>query len=241
MTKIRKPKILFFDIESLPNQGFIWNTRDPVGQHMITKGEAILTIGYKWAGKKGAVLVSKRPYDDKEILREFLKIWADADYVVGHYSDKFDIKYLAYRLLLNGLPPLPDVKSIDTYKMAKRHFKFVSNRLDFIGKALKVGRKNPMSWSDWESCASGNAKAIEKMAKYNYQDVALLEKVFFAMLPHCHSTVLNHNLFSDSPDYVCPGCGSCRVQRRGRLINKTATKTRFQCQDCGQWSSIKER
>lgn len=87
----------------------------------------------------------------------------------------------------------------------------------------------------------GNAKAIEKMAKYNYQDVALLEKVFFAMLPHCHSTVLNHNLFSDSPDYVCPGCGSCRVQRRGRLINKTATKTRFQCQDCGQWSSIKER
>lgn len=235
-----KPKILFYDIESLPNKGYIWNTRDPVGIHMIQQPEAILTIGYKWAGKPGDVLVAKKPYQDKDILAEFLEIWAQADYVVGHYSDKFDQKYIAYRLLVNGLPPLPEVRAIDTYKLAKKHFKFTSNRLDYIGKLLGVGRKNPMSWADWENCAAGDLKAIKKMAKYNYQDVALLEKIFFTMLPHTPSCVLNHNLFTDQPAYVCPGCGSQHVQRRGTLINKTCTKIRLQCRACGQWSSIKK-
>lgn len=234
-----KPKILFFDIETLPNQGFIWNTRDPVGHHMISKFEAILTIGYKWAGKKGKVLIAKKPYDDKDILKEFLAILEEADYIIGHYSDKFDIKYIAYRLMINNLKPFPLVKSIDTYKMAKRHFKFVSNRLDFIGKSLGVGRKNPMSWTDWEQCAAGDKAAIHKMAKYNYQDVVLLENVFFAMLPHAPSCILNHNLFAKDPACLCSACGSAKIQFRGKIVNKTTIKRRFQCQDCGQWGSIK--
>jgi len=233
-----KLKILFYDIESLPNKGFIWNTRDPSGQHMITKDEAIMTIAYKWLGdKKGKVLVTKKPYSDKEILKEFAKVWAKADYVVGHYSDKFDQKYVAYRLLVNGLDPLAPVKAVDTYKMARKHFKFVSNRLDFIGRILGVGRKNPMGWSDWEACANGNAKALEKMAKYNLQDVELLEAVFMKMLPHCSSCPINFNILIGADVHCCPSCGTALVQKRGYILNKTRKLQRYQCMVCAAWSS----
>lgn len=235
-----KFKILFFDIESLPCQGFIWNTRDPVGQHMIKRDEAILTIAYKWNYGEQGVLVAKKPYEDRDILKKFSAIYEQADYVVGHYSDKFDIKYIAYRMLVNNLNPLPTVKSIDTYKMAKKHFKFVSNKLDYIGRQLGVGRKNPMGWADWEACAEGNKEAIKKMAEYNLQDVLLLESVFNKMLPHCPSTMINHNLLKEDDGHHCPGCGSCNVHKRGVYHNKTTTLQRYKCTDCGQWSSSKK-
>lgn len=236
---MKKPKILFYDIESLANQGFIWNLRDPVGSHMITKDEAIITIAYKWAGSAPKVLAAKRPYVDKEILAKFVKVWSEADYVVGHYSDKFDQKYIAYRLMVNGLPPLAPVAAIDTYKLARKHFKFNSNKLDFIGRMLGVGRKNPMGWSDWEACARGDKEAIQKMAEYNMQDVVLLEDVFNAMLPHCHSCVLNRLTAAGRSDIACRNCESTDLEMRGYLINKTTRKQRYQCRKCGSWGSKK--
>ena len=237
-----QPKILVFDLETLPNLGYFWDCypENGIPLQFVVQPKAICTIAYKWMGEnKSYVLKVKEPYNDKEILKKFLPVWEEADYVLGHFGDGFDIPYLAGRLLANGLPPLPIVPSIDTYKLAKKHFgkTLNSNRLDNLGTVLNVGNKNKTNINLWVNCASGNKKAIDEMGEYNRQDVNLLEQVALKMLPYTGSK-LNRRLFSEA-EISCETCGSTNIQKRGTLVTKTVKKRRVQCQDCGHWGSIK--
>jgi DNA polymerase III epsilon subunit-like protein len=241
--KNKQPKVLIFDIESLPNKGFFWHPWDDkmLPLAFIEAAKAICTISYKWMDeKKAKVLIVKTPYDDAGILAEFLEIWEQADYVIGHYGDGFDIPYLAGRLMANRLPPLPLVPSIDTFKLAKRHFgkTLNSNRLDHLGEILGLGRKNKTDASLWVRCANGDPRALKEMAAYNMQDVYLLEKVWVAMKPYVQSKY-NVNLFLDISDIVCYNCESSNLQKRGTFVTKTTKKQRLHCQDCGSWMTTK--
>lgn len=236
-----KPKILIYDLETIPNDGLFFDIFSDRGIPLVfvRKPKSIVTIAYKWLGdKKAKVLVVDKPYNDKAILEAFMLIWEQADYTVAHYGDGYDYPFLAARLMANGLPPLPTVTTVDTYKLAKKHFgrALNSNKLDHLAGILGVGSKNKTDASLWVKCTAGELKALKEMAAYNIQDVELLEDVFNAMLPYV-DTKINFNHFTDA--LVCNHCNSTNLQKRGLALTKAGKKQRVQCQDCGHWGAIK--
>jgi predicted PolB exonuclease-like 3'-5' exonuclease len=244
MTSItRQPKILIYDLETLPNKGYFFGIFDQnINPNFITQERSIVTIAYKWMGDKKAKSLSVAdfdmtdPYDDSKLLKAFIDIYNQADYTVAHYGDKFDTKFLHTRALLNNLESPAPVSQIDTYKLVKKHFNLNSNRLDYIGKKLGLGGKMPMDWGYWVRCAEGDLKAIDKMATYNRQDVDLLEAVFKKLMPHTPSKI-NQHLFGAGLT-SCKHCGSSDVEMRGYYHTATKTNHRFVCKKCSSWGKI---
>lgn len=240
----KHPRILIWDIETLPNMGYFFGIFDQnINPNFIIKEKSIVTIAYKFMGDKKAQSISiadfgkiKDPYDDKKLIKKFLKIMEEADYMVAHFGDGFDHKFLNSRAFLNNLVAPPPVQTIDTYKLAKKTFNLNSNRLDYLGKKLGFGGKMPMDWSYWVKCAEGNLAAIKKMAAYNRQDVDLLEKVFLKLV-NSTSSKLNMQIFTQ--DICCKTCGSMDIQYRGYLHKLTQTVRKFVCNRCGSWGTHK--
>ena len=201
----------------------------------------MLCFAIKWAGQKKVSThalpdyggYSRNRHNDKQLASELHKILDAADIVVAHNGDAFDIKKINSRFLVHGLPPPSPYKTIDTLKIARKHFKFDSNRLDNLGRYLGVGRKLPNTGATlWRGCVDGDADSWRLMRKYNAQDVALLERVYERLKAWAPSHP-DLRLFDQSPG--CPTCRSFHVVRRGVAISRSRRYQRFQCQDCAAW------
>lgn len=164
-------------------------------------------------------------------MTTFHKVLSEADCVVAHNGDGFDMKYLKTRMLKCGLPALPPITSIDTYKIAKQQFLFNANRLDYVGKFLGLGGKKPTPHGLWLDVLRGDRKAIRTMVEYNKRDVTLLEGVFLRLRPYMPNHV-NRELFGNTG---CPRCGSKKVQSRGFHRPISRVYRRWQCQSCSGW------
>lgn len=172
---------------------------------------------------------------DKALVSELHADMSICDLIVGHNGDDFDLKKSNARFVVHGLQPTPPIKSIDTLKIARKHFKFDSNKLDNIGRYLKVGCKTPnMSKDIWLGCIAGDHKSWGKMGRYNAQDVRLLEAVFNCVAPWYSS---HPNLPAYTGSAGCPVCQSHNIQARGFNVAKTRKTQRLQCQGCGHWFS----
>ena len=152
----------------------------------------------------------------------------------AHNGDKFDIKMANSFFIKYGLTPPSPYKSIDTLKIAKKIFRFNSNKLNDLGEYLGIGKKiNTGGFQLWLRCLRGEKSAWAKMKRYNKQDVVLLEKVYNKLVPWDNSNT--------EMGFVCPICGSTNLQKRGWNINKIYKSQRYQCRDCGRWSQSNKR
>lgn len=237
--------ILIFDIETAPKRAYVWGLwkQNIAPSSQLISDTFMLTWSAKWYGKKkvyGSKLTPDEVLneDDSRICAELHEMLSEADAVLTHNGDKFDIPVVNSRFVLNGMTPPAPSKSIDTLKIAKKHFRFTSNRLDYLGEILGVGRKiDTGGFSLWERCMRGERKALSDMLKYNKQDVVLLEEVYDKLRPYS-STHPSHSIFKHG--MVCPKCGSSHLQARGFSVTNTSKFQRFQCQDCGGWSRGRE-
>jgi len=135
-------------------------------------------------------------------------------------------------MLKHGLPPLPPVSTIDTYKVAKQKFNFNSNKLDYIGRYLDLGGKMSTPKGLWLKVLVGDPKAIQTMVEYNKRDVTLLENVFLKLRPYIPNHI-NRELYGAEG---CPRCGSKKTQSRGTYYAQTRTYRRWQCVgECKGW------
>lgn len=235
-------KILLYDIETSLQLVTVFQLKynDFIAPENIWQERHVISVCYKWLGEKKVHSISllddpkrfaKDPHDDTYVVTEFHKILAQADVLVGHNSDNFDIKYLKTRMLVHELPALPPVTMIDTYKVAKQQFLFNSNKLDYVGKLLGCGGKKSTPKGLWLDALKGSPKAIETMVEYNKRDVTLLEAVFLKLRPFMPSHI-NRELFGK---VGCPRCGSAHVQSRGTHKAISRVYQRFQCQGCSGW------
>jgi RNase H-like protein len=176
-------------------------------------------------------LYKKDPHNDLFVLKTLHKVLSEADVIVAHNGDSYDLRFTEARMLIQGLDPLPPITKIDTLKVAKNRFLFNANKLDYLGHVLGVGRKKKTSGGLWLRIMNGDAAAIKEIVAYNKQDVLLLERVFLKLRPYM-DRYLSRGLFGKTG---CPRCGSKHVQSRG--IHKAITRVyqRFQCQACGGW------
>jgi DNA polymerase elongation subunit (family B) len=237
-----KPKILLFDIESGPLTIYSWGTYETDSLKVIKDWE-LLCFSYKWLGGKTRVIsqnmLRRGGFRGKIELGVVKKLWEvldEAEIVVGHNLDKFDIKKSNAKFIEYGLTPPSPYKTIDTLKIARRHFKFTSNKLDSLGEYLGVGRKvSTGGFELWDKCLQGDQKSWKLMERYNKNDTDLLEKVYLKLRPWSS----NHpNIGCLVGKAVCPICGEKNLQKRGFSITSKGKIQRVQCQNCSGWSTI---
>ncbi len=245
---IKKPRILLYDIETMANLSRVWGKyeQDVIA---VERHWYMLTFAWKWLGESKTFVHSlpdfpmykKDKYNDKSLVEVLWKLFDEADIIIAHNGNSFDIKKTNARFIKHRLPPPSPYKTIDTKLVAKRYFKFDSNKLDDLGDYFNIGRKiNTGGWELWQGCEDGDPKAWEKMCRYNKQDVVLLEKVYLAMLPY----MTNHPNIAALQETrkACPNCGSNHVQKRGYGVSSTTKYQKWQCMDCASWhsSALKE-
>lgn len=231
-------KRLFYDIETSPNIGLFWSAswKANIPHDNIIKERAIICICYKWEGQSK---VHSLQWDidqcDKKLLVEFMDVVERADECVGHNGDNFDEKWVRTRCLKHGISCPPRFGSLDTLKKARSHFRFNSNRLDYIGKFLfGEGKIDTGGFGLWKNILLKDCpKAMKKMVKYCKGDVELLERVYHHLRPYItHNT--NAAVHTGGEKYDCPNCGSENtVWRKNRTTTAGTIRAQFQCRDKG--------
>jgi hypothetical protein len=238
---MRKAKILYLDLETSPNKAFTWGKWQ---QDVPAFQSEWYMLGFcaKWSGGKtiSRVLPDYKSYkpgseDDTAMVAELWSLMDEADVIIAHNGNSFDCKMANVRFLINGMPPPSPYQTVDTLKVARKHFRFNSNKLDDLGKTLKIGRKVQHSgFSLWVGCMDGDAKAWSTMRKYNKQDVTLLEKVYLTLRPYM-TTHPNVSVISGIKD-GCPSCGHMKLTKRGVRYRGTTISQRYQCSSCRSYS-----
>ncbi len=242
-------RILLFDIETSPSKAFIWELYNEVtSMEMVDKEWYTLCWSAKWLGEK-KVMCSALPdfklyntdkTDDSLVMEELWKLLDQADIVIAHNAVKFDVRKVNARFIMNGFTPPSPYKILDTLKVARRYFSFMSNRLGDLGKFLKVGGKmDTGGFKLWKGCLDGDKKCWSKMVKYCKADVVLLEKIYEKMRPYIkiHPSKAIHN----RKELACPKCGSTKTEKRGTRVVTAGLNQEFCCKDCGGWAHIRIR
>lgn len=233
-----KPKILVYDIETSPNLSYTWGKWE---QNVIefAKEWDILSFSAKWLDghqiTKGRC--DYKDKTDKSIVQDMWKLFDEADIIIAHNGDQFDIKKTQQRFSFYRMNPPSPFKTVDTKKIAKKYFSFNSNSLNDLGVTLGFGKKEKHDgFETWLGCMHGDKKSWAIMKKYNAKDVILLEKIYLHFLPW----MSNHPNISSFMG-GCPKCGSNRLQSRGFARTLTGIHKRFQCQGCGGWGKYKDK
>jgi DNA polymerase elongation subunit (family B) len=226
-------KRLFFDIETSPNIGYFWRAgyKLNIGPENIIEERKIICISYKWEHEE---TIHTLTWDfnlcDKQMLIDFIKVANQADEMIAHNGDRFDIKWIRTRCIYHRVPMMPDYKTLDTLKKAKYGFNFNSNKLDYIAQFLGVGAKIKHSgFQMWKDVMKGKTEALKEMVEYCEGDIIVLEDVYLTMQnyikPNTHTGVLNGNL-----KYSCSLCGSENVELLKNTVTPAGTiKRKMQC------------
>lgn len=228
-------KILLLDIETAPNLVHVWGLwQQNVGLPQIIDSGYVLCWSAKWLGEESIAFSSIFHDGPKQMLKGIHSLLEEADAVVHYNGTKFDIPTLNKEFLLYNLSPPAPYKQIDLLKTARSQFRFPSNKLDYVAQALGLGKKTKHIGHElWIQCMANNNEAWKMMEEYNKNDVILLEKVYYKLLPWIKGHV-NYSLYSND-SFVCPHCGGSDYQKRGFAYTITCKYQRFQCNSCATW------
>ena len=242
--KAQPIKRLFFDIETSYYTCRLWHIgkMDYVGPDLIKEQKQIICIAYKWQYEDEVHIIDWSK-GEEAMLREFIGVLAEASEIIGHNSDRFDIKELRTRCIYYGIPMFPTYRSLDTLLKARQYFNFASNKLDYIGKYLNVGKKMDheglQMWID--VVEHKDPEALKTMKLYCQQDVVLLEDVYTVLSPYItHNN--NFAVLTGGSKWECPECTSSDV-----VMDHTYTtamgvvKRNMKCNHCGKQYKVSNK
>ena len=230
---------LYFDVEVSPNIGLFWEAgwKKSIGYENIIKERAIICICYKWEDEKEThSLQWDSKQSDKKMLQAFVNIANMAHELVGHNGDKFDLAWIRTRCLFHGIDMFPNYTTIDTLKVSRSKFKFNSNKLDYIGKFLGIGKKIKTDFNLWKDILLNKDKvAMSKMIKYCQMDVILLEKVHKKLSVHIAAKTHFGVIFGQDRG-SCPECGSDEIIVSNKRTTATGIKKiQYICKTCHKY------
>lgn len=230
-------RILLLDIETAPNLAHVWGLWDQnIGLPQLLESGYILCWAAKWYGEDEVLFSSLEKHSNVKMLHKMWKLLNEADAVVHYNGKRFDIPWLNAEFVKIGMLPPAPYKQIDLLQTVKFQFKFPSNKLEYVVKALGVGEKFKNSGHElWIGCMANQPQAWAEMEHYNKQDVLILESLYVKLIPWIKGHA-NHSLLCDGSVAVCPSCGGNHLQKRGLTHTLSSTYQRYQCTDCGTWS-----
>jgi hypothetical protein len=234
-------KILVIDVETSPLNAYVWGAwKQNIQPQQIITDWFILTWAAKWLFEDkvySAALTPKeaKRQDDKRIMQSLWHLLNEADIVIAHNGQDFDIPKINSRFLLHGfMPPLP-YQVIDTLKHIRKQFGFTHNKLDYVNQLLNLPRKvGHDGFEMWDQCYRGKKEALNKMLEYNIGDVRILEDTYLRIRPWIrpHPSTSLHIL--DENACRCPSCGSSDLQEQGKGYHTSVNIYEvLRCGNCG--------
>jgi uncharacterized protein YprB with RNaseH-like and TPR domain len=223
------PKILIYDIETTLLLAEVWNAGKMSFMHassLHTETE-IITVAYKWLGDDTVHTLEwdNKKKNDKQLVKDFVKIYNSADIVVGVNNDRFDNKIVnaraaKYRLFVNT-----QIKSIDVQKQAKSIWRLPSHSMKYMAKFFGLTHKLEHEGIDmWRDIQWGSKKvsraALDEMITYNIGDIVTTEEIYFLVQMYAKHQV-HMGVMTGQPRWSCPDTGSHRV----KLYETTFTAT----------------
>lgn len=210
------PKVLILDIETAPMKAYVWKRwKENISLDQTISEWFCLCWSAKWlcqADTMSEVLTPEEVMQEKDsrIMKILWELLNEADIVVTHNGDKFDLPRINSRFIINDLPPTTPYYSVDTCKVCKKQFGFSSNKLDALAGYFGFNGKLDTSFELWKGCMEGDKYSLLCMEQYNIQDVVLLEEVYIKLRPWIkgHPNVGN---FMDPSTIRCSNCGSDKV------------------------------
>lgn len=227
-------RILLLDVETAPNVAHVWGIfKENIPIQRILAAGYVMCWAAKWYGEDEIMFDSVHASDTKHMLERVHALLEEADAVVHYNGKKFDIPTLNKEFVMYGMDPPTPYKQIDLYLVVRSTFKFPSNKLDYVLKALGIGEKvQHIGYELWLGCMNNDPESWRQMEEYNKGDVIPLEKLYERLRPWITSHP-NHALYQNTDRPVCTNCGSSRVISKGIETTKTQQYRRFKCNDCG--------
>lgn len=234
--------ILYIDIETTPILQWNWRAWGDQRALKIEEDWKVLGIAYAWndnpvvpvypTAKNRAKPGYYRKWD-KQVTKQTWKLFDDADIVIAHNGDRFDIKKMRAKFIEHGLPPHSPILTIDTKKIASREFGFSMNNLDHLGQHFGFGNKLHHSGLQmWFNCMDGVPAAWDEMEEYNVIDTELLRKIYKHMRPW---DTRHPNIGLGEG---CSKCGSFDLMKRGvKTMQSGLQRQKYQCKNCGGYST----
>lgn len=238
------PRILLLDIETAPMTGYFWSIwKQNIGLNQITSEWFMLCWSAKWlySDEVFSGKLNKKELlgqNDKRICGDLWKLLDEAELVVAHNGDRFDIPKINTRFIMHGLNRPSPYRTIDTLTVARKQFGFSSNRLDALAGYFGFEHKLSTDFSLWDRCVKGDTEAMSYMAQYCDRDVLLLEEVYLKV----RNWIPNHpnvGLYFDTDKHICPNCGSTDLTEGKPYYTTVGRYQTFRCK-CGAISRVKK-
>jgi len=234
-------KVLLLDIETAPIEVRTFGLKSDhyIPYQNIINDWFMLCACWKWEDEPATYAARCDAIgDDRRCTSAIRDTINQADVVVHHNGDKFDLRKINARVIFHDLKPMAKPVSVDTLKIARKEFGFTSSRLDYLGKHL-LGEGKIETHNLWNRVMDGEAGALDEMVRYCRQDVLLLEKVYQKLKPYA-TTHPNANLWAEL-DNCCPRCRSTDTHSNGWRYTKSGRYQRKQCRTCGHWFRGKKK
>jgi DNA polymerase elongation subunit (family B) len=227
--------ILYLDIETTPNLGYIWDIwNDNISKEMLNESQEILCFAYAWNDEDVNFSSVYQAGGEEAMFQRLNNVLNEADAICHYNGIKHDMPHINTQLIMHGFGPPSPYKNIDLYRTIKSKFKFTYNSLDFVSKQFGLkGKEKHSGFDTWRGCMKNDPEAWAEMEKYNRQDVHITRELHKIVLPwisgHPSAALYSGRI-------VCPACGSAAMQRRGFSYTSVSQFQRYQCQNCGKWS-----
>ena len=234
-------KVIILDIETSPFTAYSYNRwQVNIGDNMRKDDNiTILSYSYKFLGSEKVCYEENRLGDDTTMLKKLAKVLNSVDVVIGHNMGRFDTPMINTRMIMNGLPPCKPYKIIDTLKIAKKHFRFERNTLDWVAKSLECSRKlehkNFPGMTIWIEMLNGNDEAWKENESYNKMDVIVTEEIYEKMKPYVKPH-LSLTVMGDVSEKSCVTCGSADMKPFGFHYTSVSKFQQYKCGSCGSFS-----
>lgn len=242
-----EPKIIFIDLETSASIAATfgrWNQNIP-HKNILHEGGWIISAAWKWLGEDkvySSVVSTEDALECRDIqpVAELYEAIEKSDVIVAHNLLGFDLPVFRTRLLLNGMDMHKTVQQIDTLKIAKK-LRFNSNKLGSLADYLGIEqKKHEMNIRDWIDCLNGDSFALQKMNKYNKQDVLVLEQVYLKLRGFSLGSGNVNRLYNDNK-VRCSACGSTNMTTTGNTVyTGVSSYEEYLCSDCGSRSRTRK-
>lgn len=231
-------RILVVDLETSPNVADVWGLWGVnVSLNQLLQSGRVICFAARWHGEKSIAFHSEWVDGREQMLAEAYHLFDEADVVVGWNSSRFDVPWLQGEWARMGWTPPSPFAQVDLCTVAKRTFRFPSNKLEYCAtELLGKGKVKHQGHGLWTAVLAGDEKARAKMARYNIADVRLTDEMFVRLRPWVKN-LPNPYVHGDvERAESCPDCGSTELEPRGYAYTAVSQYRRFRCKECGRWS-----
>lgn len=230
-------KLLTCDIEVSPNVAHVWGLwNNNVSLNQLMASAEVMSLAAKWYGTEDTMFFSTFHNGKEAMVTAAHELLDQADAVIHYNGQRFDIPHLNREFVEGGLKPPSPYSQIDLLKVVKKQFRFPSNKLDYVTKALGLDHKvSHAGHTLWVKCMAGDYQAWEEMKKYNVQDVVITEQLYDRLLPWIPSHPSPALYDGDTERDRCTNCGGENLKKRGLAHTQVSTFQQYRCDDCGSW------